>query len=170
PRGADFSFWGAAGRWRDAAAGPGSGFFGGRHVACRLLGTAAEQELLHFLFEEGAVLRIARRQPVLVDQHGLVRKPGGPCGLADAGVDALAQFAGPGDEIQALGLALFVLAEDRAGHGLWSLHSESSSLRMGAGRPKPASSARATQRWASLSPTRASGATLRSRSGCRCRR
>src|SRR5690606_30932899 len=95
----------------------GSALVRGRDVAGRLLGVAAEQELLHLLLEEGAVLRVARRQPVLVDQHGLVRQPGGPCGLADVGVDTLAQLAGPGNEIQALGLALFVLAEDGAGHG-----------------------------------------------------
>src|SRR5690606_22045611 len=107
--------------WRQVQCGPdgrvGSALVRGRDVAGRLLGVAAEQELLHLLLEKGAVLRLAGRQPVLVDQHGLVRQPGGPCGLADVGVDALAQFAGPGNEIQALGLALFVLAEDGAGHG-----------------------------------------------------
>src|SRR3546814_15954189 len=71
-------------------------------LAGGLFRAAAEQELLHFGFEEGAVLRVQRREPVLVDQHGLVRQPRCPAGLADVGEHALAQFAGPGHEIQAL--------------------------------------------------------------------
>src|SRR3546814_18353408 len=58
-------------------------------LAGGLFRAAAEQELLHFGFEEGAVLRVQRREPVLVDQHGLVRQPRCPAGLADVGEHAL---------------------------------------------------------------------------------
>src|SRR3546814_5629244 len=83
-------------------------------LAGGLFRAAAEQELLHFGFEEAAVLRVQRREPVLVDQHGLVRQPRRPAGLADVGEHALAQFSGPGHEIQALGVLVLVLAVHRA--------------------------------------------------------
>src|SRR5690606_41668167 len=86
-----------------------------------------------------AVLRVQRREAVLVDQHGLVRKPCRPAGLADTGEHTLAQFAGPGHEIQALGFLVLVLAVHRARHvdgSSWScLGCASSSVLMGAGMP-----------------------------------
>src|SRR5690606_10483338 len=129
------------------AAGPrrGSGL---RHVAGGLLGAAAEQELLHLALEEGAVLGVERREPVLVDEHGLVAEPRRPSGLADAREHALAELAGPGHEVEALGLALFVLAVDGSAHGRssrWGAGA-SSSVRTGAGMPSAASSAREAQR------------------------
>src|SRR5690606_19345107 len=92
--------------------GSGSGGVVRRHVAGGLVGAAAEQELLHLGLEEGAVIRVERREAVLVDQHGLVGEPRGPCRLADAGEDPLAKLARPRHEVETLGFALFVLAED----------------------------------------------------------
>src|SRR5690606_35574013 len=97
--------------------GSGSGGVVRRHVAGGLVGAAAEQELLHLGLEEGAVIRVERREAVLVDQHGLVGEPRGPCRLADAGEDPLAKLARPRHEVETLGFALFVLAEDDPGHG-----------------------------------------------------
>ena len=87
------------------------------------------------------MLRVHRRQAVLVDQHGLVREPRRPRRLADVRVDALAEFARPWGEVQAFGLALFVFAEHLPRHVR-----PSSSFLTGAGMPSEASSARAIQR------------------------
>src|SRR5690606_41461234 len=72
---------------------------------------------LHLGFEEGAMLRVQRREPVLVDQHGLVRQPRRPAGLADVLEHPLAQLARPGHEIEPLAVALLVFAENGPGHG-----------------------------------------------------
>ena len=48
------------------------------HEFLRLLRAAAEEELLHLRDQELARLRIDRRQPVLVEQHGLVLEPALP--------------------------------------------------------------------------------------------
>src|SRR5690606_40002209 len=111
---------------------------------------------------------------VFVAQAGLVCQLRCLVLLAVIGEDALAQFAGIGDEIQFFGFALFVLAEDGAGHGVFLLDKcagwRSSSLRIGAGRPMSASSAGENQRRSALPPTLAAGTALRRCSGCRCNR
>ena len=84
--------------------------------ALRPLVVIAAEVLLQLLVEELAGLRVHDAEAVLVDQHGLVRQPCRPGGLADVGEDALAQLAGVGHEVQAFGVALFVLAEDGARH------------------------------------------------------
>src|SRR3546814_18737838 len=85
-----------------------------------------------------------------------------------------AQFAGPGHEIQALGVLVLVLAVHRARHvdgSSWSCRGcASSSVLIGAGLPSADSSSRATQRRASLSRTKARGATSSPRSGSRVSR
>ena len=64
------------------------------------------------------MLGVAWREPVFVDQHGLMRQPRLPCRLADMVEDALAKLARPGDKIQAFGLGLGVVTENSARHGL----------------------------------------------------
>src|SRR5690606_14151137 len=122
---------------------------------------------------EGAVLGIHRRQPVLVDQHGLVREPRGPGALADAGEHALAEFARPWHEVEAFGVALFVFAVDDAAHGWcsWGVSNcASMSVRTGAGMPRPASASSGTQRSWSLSRTAVALATWCQRRGCMLKR
>ena len=92
----------------------------GGDVARRRRRAVAEQELLHLGLQERARLRIARHQPVLVDQHGLVREPFGPRGLADLFEHALAERAGPRREVEALGLDLVLRAENGTGHRVFA--------------------------------------------------
>jgi len=90
------------------------GFLG--RITRRYFRPATKQEFLHFGFEEGAVFGVEGGQAVFVDEHGLMCQPFLPGVVADIGEYALAEFAGPGDEGEAVGLLLFVLAEDGAGH------------------------------------------------------
>src|SRR5512139_1321675 len=77
----------------------------GRDVARGLLGAAAEEVVLHLPLQVLAGPLVRQVQPVLVDQHRLLLQPLGPGFLADAVVDALAQFAGVRGDIEAFGLA-----------------------------------------------------------------
>src|SRR5690606_7331139 len=105
-----------------------------------------------------------------VDQHGLVGEPRLPGLLADAGEHALAQFPGPGHEVQAFGLALLVLAEHGAAHVAASSIVRCNSRRTGAGMPSAPSAPAPTQRRPSLSATPSRGATASHCMGCNCRR
>ena len=79
-------------------------FFSGSTNSCRLLRAAAEEELLHFLDQELARLRLDRRQPVLVQQHRLVLEPALPRFLGNVLVDALPELAGIRRVVEAFGL------------------------------------------------------------------
>src|SRR6266478_1192409 len=68
-------------------------------------GAAAEQILLHFRHQEGARLRLDRRQPILVDQCGLVRHPLRPRFFGNVVVNPLSQLAGVRQIVEALRLA-----------------------------------------------------------------
>src|SRR5690606_20318328 len=72
------------------------------NVAAGGLGAAAEEELLHLPLQELAGLGLDRRQPVLVDQHRLVREPALPGLLRDVVENALPELAGIGGEVQPL--------------------------------------------------------------------
>src|SRR5690606_39503060 len=67
---------------------------------------AAEQEFFHFTAQVLACFGVERVEPVLVDEDGLARQPLLPGGLGDLGVDALAQRAGPGGEVEAFGVGV----------------------------------------------------------------
>src|SRR5450631_438489 len=77
-----------------------------RHKLLRLLRARPKQKLLHLPHQERPRLGFDRRQPVLIDQHGLMRHPLRPGFLGNAVVDALAELAGVRDVVEALGLAL----------------------------------------------------------------
>src|SRR6185312_14663375 len=105
-----------------------------------------KQESLHLRGEEFARVRVARRQPVLVVQHGLVVKPLLPRFASDVFVDAVAELARPWRAIEAFGLALEFFAEDASGHRI-------NTFLTGAGMPRSAISAREYQRVAGSSAT-----------------
>src|SRR3954454_5772854 len=88
----------------------------GRDVSRRSLGATAEEVVLHLALEVLAGALVRQVQPVLVDQHGLLLEPLLPGFLADAVVDPLAQFAGIGGKVEALGFATELDAVDRAWH------------------------------------------------------
>jgi len=75
-----------------------------------------EQEAPHLVGKHRARRRIAWRQPVLVDQHRLVRKPLLPRFATNVFVNALPEFARPRWPVQAFRFLLRFLAKDSAGH------------------------------------------------------
>src|SRR5882757_3823226 len=76
-----------------------------RYEILRLRGAAAEQKLLHFRHQEGACLRLDRRQPILVDERGLVRHPLRPRVLGNVVVSPLTQLARIRQVVEALCLS-----------------------------------------------------------------
>jgi len=81
---------------------PWSGFRGRHDKAAGRRAAAAEKEFFHFLLEELARLRVDRREPVLVDEDGLVFQPQLPGLLRDLIEDALAQLTRVGRLVQPL--------------------------------------------------------------------
>src|SRR4051794_29813150 len=80
--------------------GPRSWLRSRRDVARGGIGAAAEEVRFHLALEVLARTLVGEVQPVLVDQHGLVLQPGGPGLLADVLVQALAELAGVGREVE----------------------------------------------------------------------
>ena len=72
--------------------------------------------ILHLALEVFACALVGQIQAVLVHQHGLVAQPLLPGFLADAFPDALAQFAGVGRKVHALGFLAELDAVDHACH------------------------------------------------------
>src|SRR6266436_1188053 len=64
------------------------------------VGSGFEAMLLHLLCEIFPRARVGEVQLVLVDEHGLVLDPGLPGFLGDVLIDALAEFARVGGEVQ----------------------------------------------------------------------
>src|SRR5690242_18822528 len=87
-----------------------------RDVAGGLVRAAAEEVVLHLALQVFACALVGQVQAVLVDQHRLLLEPLLPGFLADAFVDALAQLAGIGREVEALGFAAELDALDGACH------------------------------------------------------
>src|SRR3954447_12540165 len=86
------------------------------HVAGRLVRARAEEMVFHLALEVLAGALVGQVQAVLVDQHRLLLEPLLPGFLADAVVEALAEFAGVGRKVETLGLATELDAVDRAWH------------------------------------------------------
>jgi len=63
------------------------------------------QKFLHFGDQEGASLRLDRRQPIFVDQHGLMRHPLRPRFFGNGVVNPLSQLAGVRQVVEALRLS-----------------------------------------------------------------
>jgi len=83
--------------------------------------TATEQEFLHLGAEELACLGVERVEAVFVEQHGLVGHPLLPGLLGNLSVDALAERAGPGGEVEAFGVDVELGAMDGATHAFFLL-------------------------------------------------
>ena len=136
--------------------------FGGFYVA-------AEEEFFHFFAQELARLGVEWVEAVFVDQHGLMSQPLLPRGFGDFGVDALAERAGPGGEVQTFGVDAEFGAVDGAAHDYFSSSVGSGSaisrVRTGAGRPSAGSSEMAHQRKSALSAIARVGAALSNSSG-----
>src|SRR5690606_21411748 len=77
---------------------------------------AAEEMLLHLLGEPLAGAGVGQRQPVLVDEHRLVTQPLRPRLLRDVLVDALAEFARIGREVEAFGFSAKLHAVNGTSH------------------------------------------------------
>src|SRR6195256_6846997 len=77
-----------------------------RLIACGRLRAGPEEELLHFRLKELARLGLDRRQPVLVDEHGLVLQPARPAFPGDTLVDAPAELTWIRGPLESRGLAL----------------------------------------------------------------
>src|SRR5437763_16029300 len=96
-----------------------------RDVAGRLVSARAEEMILHLPLQVLTCALVREVQPVLVDQHRLLLQPLLPGFLADALVDALAQFAGIGGKVETLGVATELDAVDGACHSrllvIWGL-------------------------------------------------
>src|SRR5262249_42009332 len=88
----------------------------GRHVACGHVGAGTEEMVFHLALEVLACALIRQIQSVLVHQHGLVTDPTLPGFLAHVLVDALAELAGIGRKVEALGFSAELDAMDGAGH------------------------------------------------------
>src|SRR5882757_8969361 len=87
-----------------------------RHKLLRLLRPLSKKELLHFLDQERPRLGLDGGEPVLVDEHGLMRHPLLPAFLGHVRVDALAQISGVREVIEAGGLTLQDYTIDHACH------------------------------------------------------
>ena len=92
--------------------------FGG-DVAFGEGGAGAEEEELHLFFHDFLRVGIERVEAVLVHHHLGVLNPQFPGVFGDAFVDALAEFALPGDAVEAREFAAELDALDHAGAGLW---------------------------------------------------
>ena len=73
--------------------------------------------LFHLTSEVLAGAGIGQIQAVFVEQHGLVLEPGSPGFFAHIFIDAFAEFAGIGCEVQALGFLAEFDAVDGTCHG-----------------------------------------------------
>src|SRR5690606_28359207 len=126
--------WTAAptGARHDGGAGTARSGVGGLVVG-RGFRAFAEKKLFHLGFEEPARLRLDRRQPVLVDQHRLMREPAPPRELRDVLVDALPERARIWRPLEPLGLR----AEHHAMHHPGHAESLSSSARAPHDRRSP---------------------------------
>ena len=88
-----------------------------RHKALRLVGAFAEEMLFHLAGQVLAGALVGQVQAVFIDQHGLVLEPLGPGLLAHALINALAQLAGVGREVQTFGFGAEFDALNGACHG-----------------------------------------------------
>src|SRR5690606_33979481 len=77
-----------------------------------------EKELLHFVFEELAGLRLDRREPVFVDQHGLVLEPALPRELRHVLVDPHAERARIRRAVEPFGFGAEHHAIDHSTHAI----------------------------------------------------
>src|SRR6185503_8219656 len=85
-------------------------------VAFRLARAGAEQELLHLRLQELAGLGLDGRQPVLVDEHGLMLQPTGPGLARNALVDSPPELPGIGRPVETGRLAFEHYTLHRSGH------------------------------------------------------
>src|SRR5262245_45698956 len=98
---------------------------GRRDVARRGVGAFAAEMPLGLLHEVLARARIGEVEAILVDQHGLLLQPLRPGFPGDALPDALAERAGVGRELHALGLAAELDALHHPSHAkLYSLEED----------------------------------------------
>src|ERR1700730_12007127 len=77
-----------------------------RLIACGRLRAGPEEELLHFRLQELARLGLDRRQPILVDEHGLVLQPARPAFPGDTLLNAPAELTRIRGALESRGLAL----------------------------------------------------------------
>src|SRR5690349_4344152 len=89
-----------------------------RYVARRHFSAAAEEVLFHLLGKPFARAHVGERQPVLVDEHRLMLEPLRPRFLRHVLVDALAELARVGREVQPLGLTSKLDAVDHPCHSV----------------------------------------------------
>lgn len=87
-----------------------------RHKFGRGIGTIAEKEFLHLLFQELARLGLDRRKPVLIDQYGLLLHPLLPGFFGNIVKDTLAQVTGVGRPVEAFRLFAEFYAIYHSGH------------------------------------------------------
>src|SRR5512139_3592787 len=103
---------------RTRASAPRLALRGRRAVVRRELRALAEEELLGLLVQDLVGARIARREPVLVEDHLEVLEPHLPGLLGDAFVDALAQLVRKRPEGEARQLPAELPAHHHASHSV----------------------------------------------------
>src|SRR5690348_367769 len=87
-----------------------------RLITFRFFSSTGEEKLLHLSFQKLPRLRFDHREPVFVDEHGLVAQPLLPGLLRHLLVDALAEFARIGRTLQPRQFLTQQDASDRARH------------------------------------------------------